>query len=123
MQLISLHNTMRERCLAAGITEQHYTNLLRDIDTMSLETLEALFDWLMDLFEGPYQNMYAIWRLKPADWWYNMEVLYRQRKTREQQLLRKEYKKLRKAWYNRNGNAEEGQESVEDTSGSPAEGE
>lgn len=120
-QIETVHGEMRDRCLAAGIHEQHYNKPLKGVEELSLEALEGLFSWLQEFYDGPYRDMLSIWQLKPADWWQNMETLFQQRKTREQKLLRAEYKKLRKAWYRRNGQPEESQEPIQDeAAGAPA---
>ena len=113
--IYDIHHTMRDIVLAAGVPEQHYEKPIRNLEEKTNEELIPLFDWLKAFSEGgPYSNVLNIWRLKPPAWWYNMETLFQQRKTREQKLLNFERRKLRKAWYKRYGEPEaQGQESVE----------
>jgi hypothetical protein len=109
--LHELHDRMRPIVVSAGVQDSHYDAPFKNIEEHTNEVIESLLVWLREFEAGPYRGAYGIWRLKPPEWWVNMETLFGQRKTREHKLLKVERKKLRAAWYKRYGDPDHGNEA------------
>lgn len=103
LSLTTLHAALRPLCLRAGLTEIQYDAPLKSVPDLTNEAIEELYAWFQSFHITAYESLAAIWRLKPPEWWHNMETLFSLRKTREQKLLKAESRKLRMAWSKRHG--------------------
>lgn len=99
--LMKLHAEMHDLIIAAGVIESHYNNPVKDLNGMTSEQLTQLLDWLQVLRNNEYKQVEVIWKSKPTEWWTNMRMLFAQRNTLEEKLLRQANHKLRKAWFSR----------------------
>lgn len=103
-QIESLYLEMKELTLRAGVPESHLNQIVAADELLNDEILTERLDFLKEVYATTFREAHRIWILVPPKTW-DMYELFGQKNLREQVLLRKALKLLKKSWSDRYGRA------------------
>lgn len=119
VQIESLYLEMKELTLRAGVPESQLNQIVAADELLTTEILTERLDFLQEVHKTTFREARRIWVLVPPATW-DMYELLGQKNLREQVLLRKALKLLKKSWSDRYGRAPQ-EESHEASDPVPAE--
>lgn len=104
VQIESLYLEMKELVLRAGVPESQLNQIVAADELLTDEILTERLAFLKEVYSTTFREAQRIWILVPPKTW-DMYELFGQKKLREQVLLRKALKLLKKSWSDRYGRA------------------